>query len=312
VDDLLDVSRVSSGKIELRKELLPLESVIQNAIEASRPVIDGRRHELILDLPAQSILVDADPTRLSQIIMNLLNNAAKYMDANGRIWLSARQDNEIIEICVKDAGLGIAAEMLPKVFEMFTQVDSTLERSEGGLGIGLTLVRRLVELHGGSVMAFSEGLGKGSAFSIRMPIALKTKSPEPSANGKAGRSSVTKCRVVVVDDNRDSAETMSMLLQVMGHEVHKAFDGLEAIETVKRVQPELVLMDIGLPKLNGYDAARRIRAEFGEQIVLIALTGWAQDEDRRRSQEAGFNEHFVKPIDPGALEQALRNLHRDR
>ncbi|HEY3968173.1 MAG TPA: response regulator [Planctomycetaceae bacterium] len=311
VDDLLDVSRVSRGKIELRRETVPLRSVVESAIEASRPLIDSRRHELIVDIPAEQVLLHADPTRLSQILMNLLNNAAKYMDGGGRIWLIAEQQAENVTIRVKDAGVGISAAMLPRIFEIFTQVDSTLERSEGGLGIGLTLVKRLVELHGGTVHAHSEGPGQGSEFIVRLPIAPQQDVASQAASAETQKIvPLARHRILVVDDNRDSANSLAMLLRVMGHEVRTAFDGLEALEVIGHFRPETVLMDIGLPKLNGYDAARRVRTDFGSEIVLIALTGWGQEDDRRRSKEAGFDFHLTKPVELGALQEMLASRQK--
>jgi CheY-like chemotaxis protein len=242
--------------------------------------------------------------------LNLLTNAAKYTERGGRIWLIAeRQGNEVM-VSVKDTGMGIPAEKLPHLFEMFFQVDRTLERAQGGLGIGLSLVRRLVELHGGRVEARSEGNGKGSEFVVHLPVLMEQPTPpiaqEHRDNGKA--KSIAR-RILVVDDNRDSADSLAMLLRLTGNEVQTAYDGIVGVEAAERFKPQVVLFDIGMPKLNGYDACRRIRREaWGKSLVLIAMTGWGQDEDRRRTLEAGFDAHMVKPVDPTALDRLIAKL----
>jgi PAS domain S-box-containing protein len=306
VDDLLDVSRITRGTIELRKRRVDLATVLNNAVEASRPLIDALGHELVIAVPPEPILLDVDPTRLSQVLMNLLNNAAKYMDRGGRIRLSARREGGLLLIEVKDTGIGIPGEMLPRVFEMFTQVDRSLDRARGGLGIGLTLVQRLVELHGGTVEARSDGPGKGSEFIVRLPVA-PSESPKPAKSIQVDekRTSTPKRRILIVDDNKDSANSLGMLLRLMGNDVRMAYDGLEAVGAATAFQPELMLLDIGLPKLDGYEVARRIRHEHGDQVMLIALTGWGQEDDRRRSREAGFDHHLTKPVDVNALQSLL-------
>ncbi len=307
VDDLLDVSRITKGKIELRKEPVELAMVVNSAVEASRPLIEKWSHELTVTIPPQPIHLEADPTRLAQVLLNLLNNAAKYMDKGGRIWLTAERQRDHVLIRVKDAGIGIPTEMLPRVFDMFTQVDRSLERSEGGLGIGLTLVQRLVEMHGGTAEAHSDGPGKGSEFVVRLPLAVerKDKGPQGTADGEKVLPPM-KRRILVVDDNRDAADSLGMLLRMMGNEVHTAYDGLEAVRAAAAFRPDMVLLDIGLPKLNGYEAARSIREQDGgTDMFLVALTGWGQEEAHRRSKEAGFDHHMTKPVEFAALQKLL-------
>ena len=313
VDDLLDVSRITKGKIELRKERVELAVLVNTAVEACRPLIQKLGHELIVTVPPQPIHLIADPTRLSQVLLNLLNNAAKYTDQAGRIWVTAEQHNNHVMIRVEDTGIGIPEEMLPRVFEMFTQVDRSLERTEGGLGIGLTLVKRLVEMHGGTVEARSDGPGKGSQFVVSLPFAEEftdQRTQEPIRDRESLVTPVTR-RILVVDDNWDAAESLVMLLRMMGNEVHTAQDGLEAVEIAAAVRPEVVLLDIGLPRLNGYEAARQIREQVGgAEMVLVALTGWGQEEDRRRSKEAGFDHHLTKPVDFDTLQELIADMNR--
>ena len=310
VDDLLDVSRISRGKIELRRERVELAPVIHNAIETIRAVIESARHELTVILPPQPLYLHADAARLIQVFGNLLNNSSKYSEPQGHISLTAeRQGNDAV-VSVKDAGVGIPPNMLSKIFEMFTQIDTSLERARGGLGIGLTLVKRLVEMHGGSVSALSEGPGRGSEFVVRLPIMLETpKVPQPPEPAVIESTSATLRRILVVDDNLDSATMLAMLLTLTGHETHTAHDGLAAVEAAATFKPDVVLLDIGLPKLNGYEAARKIRQQpLGKGMVLVALTGWGQEEDRRKSREAGFDGHMVKPVELDALMQLLAEL----
>jgi PAS domain S-box-containing protein len=309
VDDLLDVSRITKGKIELRRERVDLATIVSAAVEASRPLTEKWGHELNVQLPPEPVYLEVDQTRLAQVLLNLLNNAAKYTEQGGRIWLTAEQEEGFVVIRVKDTGIGIAQEMLPHVFEMFTQVDRSLERSQGGLGIGLTLVQRMVEMHGGTVEALSDGIGKGSEFIVRLPVA--TGSRDRGAQGTIEAeppAAPAKSRILVVDDNRDSAKSLSILLQIMGNEVHTAHDGIAAVGAAGVFQPDVVLLDIGLPKLNGYDAARRIRDQLVTAVVLIALTGWGQEEDRRRSKEAGFDYHMTKPVELDALQRLLAGV----
>lgn len=304
VDDLLDVSRVNLGKIELRREQVELKSIIQHAVETSRPAIEASQHELQVSLPPQRIVVNGDPHRLAQVFSNLLNNSCKYSPPRSKICLSVERRNETVVASVKDSGVGIAPEKLAHIFEIFTQVDSSLDRSQGGLGVGLALVQRLVELHGGSVTAMSDGLGKGSEFVIRLPIAVDNAvQPAPAARPAKNNA---KLRILVVDDNRDSAKTMAMMLKLLGHTTETAHDGEEALGTAEAFQPNVVLLDIGLPKLNGFEVAKRIREQnWGRSMFLAAMTGWGQDEDRRKSQEAGFNTHLVKPVDLATLTRLL-------
>jgi signal transduction histidine kinase len=306
VDDLLDVSRITRGKIELRKERVELSSIVNHAVEASRPLMDKWGHEFVVTIPQEPIYLRADPTRLTQVLLNLLNNAAKYTDQGGRISLTAERHDNGLTLRVSDTGLGIPPEMLPRIFEMFTQVDRSVDRAEGGLGIGLTLVQRLVEMHGGTVEARSEGPGKGSEFIVRLPISEHVADEEQHRTGDEGTVSPAGRRILVVDDNRDAADSLAMLLRLLGNQVHTAHDGLEAVGAAAAFQPEIILLDIGLPKLNGYEAARRIRQQPGSSsMVLIALTGWGQEEDRRRSREAGFDYHMTKPVEFAALQKLL-------
>jgi CheY-like chemotaxis protein len=308
VDDLLDISRISRGKLQLRKERVGLADVLNAAVETARPVIEASAHELTVTMPPQPIVLQADPTRLAQVVANLLNNAAKYTEKAGHIWLTAeRRGNEAV-VSVRDTGIGIPAEQLPLIFQMFSQVASALERSQGGLGIGLSLVKGLVELHGGTIEARSGGPGKGSEFTVHLPLVDVLEAQTPSGDGEKAQT-VQKCRILVVDDLRDAAESLAMLLRMMGHETRTAYDGLEAVQTAAAFQPNVVLLDIGLPKMNGYEAARRIRSEpWGGNVTLVALTGWGQEEDKRRSLEAGFDHHLTKPVDPAALAKLLALL----
>jgi PAS domain S-box-containing protein len=306
VDDLLDMSRITRGKIELRKEHVDLATLVDNAVEAGRPIIDSRGHELVVDLPSEPIHLNVDPVRISQVFSNLLNNAAKYMEGRGRITLSGRLEGDTVVVRVQDTGIGIPREMLPRIFDMFMQIDHSLERSQGGLGIGLTLVQRLIEAHRGTVEAASDGTGQGSEFIVRLPSAKRASGISQTGTGNSDSvAAFSKRRILIVDDNQDSAKSLAMLLRLMGNEVHAAFDGIEAVGAATTFQPNLMLLDIGLPKLNGYDVARRIRVEHGNEVVLVALTGWGQDEDRRRSREAGFDHHLTKPIEFGALQAIL-------
>ena len=309
IDDLLDVSRISRGTVELRKEPVELAKVIQQAVETSRPLIDQSRHELVIAVPSDPICVDADVTRLAQVFANLLNNSAKYTEPGGHIRLTVERRASDVIIAVSDDGVGIPAPMLPRVFDMFTQVDRSLEKSQGGLGIGLTLVKRLVEIHGGTVEARSEGPGRGSEFVVRLPVVpsrIGDKSEESCAEVVRHNS---RRRILVVDDNEDSAVSLAMMLSMMGNETQTADDGLQALDVAAAFRPDVVLLDIGMPRLNGYDAARRIREQpWGSQMVLVALTGWGQDDDKRKSQEAGFDLHMVKPVNPEDLESLLAGL----
>ncbi len=312
VDDLMDVSRITQNKLVLRKERVELAAVLRSAVESARPLIEANGHELVVTLPPQPVYLDGDLTRLAQVFANLLNNAAKYTEPGGRIRLTGEVDGNEVVVKVRDNGVGIPPDMLPRVFEMFTQVDRSLERSQGGLGIGLSLVRGLVQMHGGTIAVCSDGPGRGSEFTVRLPVFCGPLPPEPAPDGGVEpKEAGCKRRILVVDDNKDSANSLSLMLRLTGNEVRTAHDGLAAVDAAAAFQPDVVLLDIGLPKLNGYDAARRIRSLAGGQAVfLIALTGWGQDEDRRRSTEAGFNLHLVKPVDLAALQNLLAGLHR--
>jgi PAS domain S-box-containing protein len=311
IDDLLDISRITRGKLHLRKARVELAAVVHSAVEASRPLIDAQGHDLTVKLPQDPIHLDADPIRLAQVLSNLLNNAAKYTEKGGHIWLTAELQGAEQVISVRDTGIGIAADHLPRLFEMFSQIAPALERSQGGLGIGLALVRGLVELHGGSVDSRSAGLGKGSEFTVRLPIV-----EEPQSRAEAevtGHQTCTgpKCRILLADDLRDSADTLAMMLRLVGHDIQTAYDGLEAVQAAAAFRPDVVVLDIGMPKMNGYEAARHIRQQaWGKDMFLVALTGWGQDEDRRRSLEAGFDHHLTKPVEPAALQKLLAERPR--
>jgi CheY-like chemotaxis protein len=273
-----------------------------------RPQLATMAQELVVTLPPQPIYLLADPIRLVQIVGNLLNNAGKFTDKGGRISLTVEQEGTQAIVRVQDTGIGISAEQIHRIFEMFAQVDASLERSHGGLGIGLTLVKNLVEMHGGTVAASSAGLGHGSEFVVRLPMCVEMPKLQP-AKPIEKKMSITGRRILVVDDNRDSAESLAMLLKLSGNEMHTAYDGFEAVEAAAAFRPDVVLLDIGLPKMNGYEAARKIRHEpWGKSVVLVAMTGWSQDEDRQKSKEAGFNGHLVKPADHIALMTLLADL----
>ncbi|MGB2712742.1 MAG: PAS domain S-box protein [Vicinamibacterales bacterium] len=312
VDDLLDMSRITRGKIDLRKERIELAPIVHQAVEAVRALYKSMDHELTVTLPSQPVHLDADPARLAQVIGNLLNNACKFTDKGGHVWLTVEQAGEHALIRVRDTGIGIAAENIPHLFEMFAQVDSSLERSRDGLGIGLTLVKTLVEMHGGTVEAHSDGLGRGSELTVRLPVLLHV--PEaPSDRPVTKPKPAERRRILIVDDSEDGAESLAMLLQFEGHETYKAHDGLQAIDAAERLRPDAVLLDLGLPRLNGYDACRRIRSQpWGKDLVIVALTGWGQDEDRHRSTEAGFDAHMVKPVDHDVLTKFLASLPSGR
>jgi two-component system CheB/CheR fusion protein len=301
VEDLLDVSRITRGKIRLHKEPIELAPTLARAVETSRPLIDARQHELTVTLPAEPVTIDGDATRLAQVISNLLHNAAKYTEEGGHIWLTADRSPGEAVVRVRDNGLGIPAELLPHVFDLFTQGDRSLARSEGGLGIGLTLVKNLVELHDGSVEARSEGPGRGSEFVVRLPT-LERRTDRCDGEAADSRPRPTPRRVLVVDDNEDAAESLAILLRIEGHEVRTAHDGLAALDVARAFQPEVILLDIGLPRVSGYEVARRFRAEEGvTKALLIAVSGYGQAEDRRQSREAGFDAHLTKPADPAVL-----------
>ena len=327
VDDLLDIARISTGKVELKKGRVDLQTVIASAVETSMPLIQSGRHELQVQIPDEPLLLDVDLTRVAQVVSNLLNNAAKYTPASGRISLLARREGAFVEISITDTGIGIPPSSISTVFEMFTQVGRNMERAQGGLGIGLSLVRRLVELHGGTVHASSQGVGRGSTFTVRLPLVIDehavagrptpagaavtasaaVRSPASAAPDDAG----TGLRVLVVDDNIDAADTLGALLEMIGHTTRVANDGYQAIEMAAAFQPQVVFLDIGLPGMNGYEVARKLRQMPGmDRAFLVALTGWGAREDRDRSSEAGFDHHLTKPADMTAVETLLSNLAR--
>ena len=329
VDDLVEVSRLSRGTIELRRDVVELADVLRNAIDLSRPLIDTGRHALHLDLPEEALPVEADPVRLAQVFGNLLNNAAKYASSGGEIRIHARRDGNEVVVSVRDRGIGIEPDVLPHVFELFTQGRREAHRAQDGLGIGLTLVRSLVEMHGGAVSAHSQGRGCGSEFIVRLPLATSTHtaahactphrasagtaevltaSAHPPANG-SDADAQPSLRVLVVDDNVDAARSLGMVLRMLGiaHEV--CFDGASALDAARRFQPDVVLLDIGMPGMDGYEVARRLREDPGNRgIALVAVTGWSQLQDKERTRQAGFTHHFSKPVDISALQALLERL----
>ena len=311
IDDLMDVSRISRGRLELKRERVTLAQVVEAAVESTRPFVEQQGHELTVTIPPRPVVLDADPTRLAQVFLNLLNNAAKFTPRGGRIELTAERQGSDVVVSVKDTGIGIPATHLTSVFEMFSQVEGALSRSQGGLGIGLCLVKRLVEMHEGRVEVRSEGPGRGSEFLVRLPVAPELL-PTPQPGDDGDRVAPTPAfRILVVDDNRDTASSLSMLLEILGNTVFTAYDGAEAVDAAGRHRPDVVLLDIGLPTMNGFDAARAIRREpWGRKMVLVAVTGWGQPEDKKKAAEAGFDHHLVKPVDPKALLKLLTELSR--
>ena len=311
LDDLLDISRITRGALGLKKTRTELTSVVGAAIETARPILDEKHHTLLLDLPSQPVQLEADVVRLAQIFSNLLINAAKYTDPGGRIQLRAQQQDTEVIVSVSDNGIGIAAEMLPQVFNMFFQSHSALGRAEGGLGVGLSLVRGLLALHGGSVEARSEGPGRGSEFIVRLPLGAVT---QPGGDVEAGvdpLSADAGLKILVVDDNRDAADTCAMLLEALGHHVQTAYTGRQALELARAFRPHAMLLDIGLPDVDGYKLAAQVRATpRGRSTVLVAVTGWGQEEDRQRAAAAGFDQHLVKPISAETVETLLQSLAR--
>lgn len=312
VDDLLDMNRITHDRLELRRSEVELSSVIQQAVEVARPLIDSADQQLMIALPDEPIYLNADRARLAQVFGNLLNNSCKYTRPKGTISLSAKREGDEVIVTVMDNGAGIPADKLDSIFDMFMQVDRTSERSQGGLGIGLTLVKRLTEMHGGSVEARSAGKGQGSEFIVRLPVINR-----PAITGGQGREvepdSQPQRRVLIVDDNRDSAHSLAMLLEITGNQTYIAHDGVEAVEAIEKHRPEVVLLDIGLPRLDGHEVCRRVREQpWGKEIVVIALTGWGQEDDRRKSAEAGFNGHLVKPVDYDKLLDLLAALTNGR
>jgi len=309
LDDLLDVSRVASGRLLLRPEQLQLQAVVDQAIETARPLITAAGHTLALHLPAEPLLLRGDRLRLAQVVANLLTNAAKYTQAHGRITVTGAREGDDVVVCVRDSGIGLANEHLKSVFEMFGQVDAALERSQGGLGIGLALAKGLVEMHGGSIRAHSDGPGRGSEFIVRLPAAANMPAggaAAPALSVPVPAADAPGLRVLVVDDNRDAAETLALLLSVEGHQVKVEHDGADALAQARTSLPQVALLDLGMPRLNGYDLCRALRGlPGGEGIVIAAVTGWGQDLDRTRTREAGFDHHLVKPVQFDQLRRIL-------
>jgi PAS domain S-box-containing protein len=313
IDDLLDVSRITRGKVKLKRERVDLRDVINEALEVSAPLIEGSRHQLIFTPMDAPVWLDADRTRLAQVVSNLLNNAAKYTPANGTIQLHAAKEGGEAVISVTDNGIGIEGEMLTRVFEMFTQVGQTVDRAQGGLGIGLALVSSLVEMHGGRVSATSDGLGKGSTFTVRLPIGMSLEARAAESDATLTKTPVSVLRVMVVDDNVDGAQTLALLLQMAGHATAVAFTGPEALENARQFKPDVIFLDIGLPGMSGYEVAQRLRdSDAHGNMIIVALTGWGTDDDRRQAREAGFDFHMTKPVDASRLEGMLADLAASR
>jgi signal transduction histidine kinase/ActR/RegA family two-component response regulator len=312
LDDLLDVSRISRNKLILRRQRIDLAAVVARAVETSRPLIDAAGHEFTVSLPAEPVMLDADPMRLAQVLSNLLNNAAKYTESGGHIRLVAARRGDEVDISVEDDGIGIAPDMLPRLFQIFSQAEPALERSRGGLGIGLSLVRGLVEMHGGTIAAHSAGLGRGSRFTLRLPVQQSQPERELAAPARNAAPTPAHLGVLVADDNHDSADTMASMLEAVGYQVFVAYDGAEAIRLAQEHHPAVALLDIGMPRRNGYEVCRHLRSQpWGRDMCLIALTGWGQEADRRRATTAGFDHHLVKPVEPGGILGMLASLRGD-
>lgn len=308
VDELLDVSRITTGRIQLHQERVAFDVVVENAVETVRPLIDQRRHELSVSLPKQAIWINADAVRLEQVVVNLLTNAAKYTEHGGRIWLTLQQEGEEAVLRVRDTGVGIAPENLPRIFELFTQAAQTLDRSQGGLGIGLALVQRLVGMHGGTVAASSD-LGQGSEFVVHLPVVSPPESQPPMPSTEKAQPAGRSLRVMVVDDNVDTVTTLALLVKQSGHDVRMAYDGPSVLETALDYRPNVVLLDIGLPGLNGFEVAKQLRRQPAlQKVVLVAMTGYGRESDRQRSKEAGFDHHLVKPGDFGKVLEILASV----
>jgi len=311
IDDLVDVARITSNRFELRRERVDLASVLRLAIETSGTLLRAAGQEFTTVLPESPIYLDADPIRLAQAVSNLLNNAAKFTDRGGHIWLVVERNGSDAVITVRDTGVGISRAMLPHVFEMFTQGEQAHSRTLGGLGIGLTLVKRVVEMHGGTVAADSAGQNMGSTFVIRLPTLVDSSQRPQSKAEDPARMSPPSLRILVVDDNRDAADSLAMLLRTSGNDIRTAYDGAEAVQVANDFEPEVVLLDIGLPNMDGHEVAQRIRQEpWARRTCLIAVTGWSDEADRARSRAAGFDHHLVKPLDTSHLAQLLGSVER--
>ena len=305
VDDLLDVSRITTGKLVLHLEPTSLQKVIENAVEIARPLIESRGHRLLVVLPAEPVYLNGDETRLAQVFSNLLNNAARYTEPGaGRIELGAEVAREMVEVNVADNGMGIAPAMLPDIFEMFTQANTSIERAQSGLGVGLALARRLVEMHGGTIEARSDGAGHGSRFTVRLPITQATHPRSVRTTGEQPDSG-SSCHVLVVDDNQDFATSLAMILRDLGNDVRVENDGLSGLRAAEAFQPAVAFLDIGLPGMNGYELAARLRERQPSGLMLVAVPGWGQEADKQRAAQAGFDHHLVKPIDPASLPAIL-------
>jgi two-component system CheB/CheR fusion protein len=313
IDDLLDINRITRNTLELRKEPVELSTAIDTAVETVRPLIERDEHKLDINIPPEKIYVNGDPVRLAQIFSNLLNNAAKYSktaEAGGNISLTAKLRGSNVAVSVKDDGVGIPPTILPQIFEMFAQGRKSIDQSEGGLGIGLAIAKRLVEMHGGTIEAFSEGHGKGSQFTVHLPT-MASASHDGTNVEKNIEIDVSKRRILIADDNADVAGSFEVMLQMFGHDVRTAFDGLEALERAEEFRPDVIVLDVGMPNLDGYETARRIRQRpWGRDVVLIAVTGWGNEKDKNQSAEAGFDIHLVKPVDADTILKSLNKVDR--
>jgi CheY-like chemotaxis protein len=306
LDDLLDVSRVTRGKLQLRTEMTELAAVVDAAVETARPAIDAKGHRFSMEMPSEAVMMAADPMRLAQVLSNLLTNAAKYTDPGGQIRLRVAADAQEITIAVCDTGIGMSSDVLRRAFVMFSQAQTSMDRSDGGLGIGLALAKGLVELHGGAIEATSPGPGKGSEFVVRLPRRTISESKH-MAMALEPKGTAVRRRILIADDNRDAADSLAVLLRIEGHEVTVANSGREALASINRLLPEIAVLDIGMPELDGYEVARQVRQQsLGRAVVLIAVTGWGQESDKARALAAGFNHHFTKPVEPARLCQLLR------
>jgi signal transduction histidine kinase/CheY-like chemotaxis protein len=315
LDDLLDVSRITRGRLELKKDYVGLQALVATAIESARPLIEDKHHSLELSLPPEPIELEVDPLRMSQALSNLLTNAAKYTDEGGSIKVTAALEPEGLAIKVKDTGIGLSAAVMPRVFDMFSQVDSAIDRAEGGLGIGLALVKGLLALHGGTVDVTSAGLGQGSEFVLRLPLSAIVSKRRVESVGKSGATpgASPRGKILVVDDNRDAAESLAVVLDMFGHEVFVGHSGADALELGARERPDAVILDIGMPDMTGYEAARRIRREaWGRHVFLLAVTGWGQADDKEKARLSGFDWHLTKPVDPDQVELLLADVLKNR
>ena len=309
VDDLLDVSRLTTGKIRLRKERVELGAIVDRGVSTARAAIDQRRHELTLTLPSDPVWLEGDPVRLEQVLTNLLTNAAKYTDPGGRIELAVEQVAGDVVIRVKDNGIGIDPELLPRIFDLFTQANRSLDRSQGGLGIGLTVARRLVELHGGTISVASAGLGQGSEFMVRLPVVARVPIPESARDAAGSDQKPSALRVLVVEDNVDAAESLAILLRMFGHQAQVVHTGMAGLEAATAYQPNVILLDIGLPGMDGYEVAKRLRQQAtSKNVPVIAMSGYAMKEELMPFREAGFDQYLVKPVEPERLQQLLANV----